>query len=107
MDKQYRKMLGGMQAKAKRSRKKVNENWFLYILKCGDGTLYTGIAKDVVRRFKLHSKGKGARYTRTRRPLKLAYTERLKSRTEALVREYTVKHFPKAKKLALIEEFVV
>ncbi len=96
-------MLAGMQAKEKGARKKRGEKWSLYILKCSDESLYTGITKDLEKRFKLHSEGKGARYTRTRRPLEVVYRETCKTRTEALVRECAVKALPKTKKLALIE----
>ena len=96
-------MLERMQAKEKKSRKGRSEKWFLYILKCSDHSLYTGITKDIERRFKMHLKGKAARYTRTRRPLEMVYQETCKTRTEALTRECAVKALPKAKKLALIE----
>lgn len=96
-------MLEGMQAKKKR-RSKRSEKWFLYILKCADESLYTGITKDIERRFKMHSEGKAARYTRTRRPLEIVYQEICRTRTDALVRECRVKALPKLKKLALIEK---
>ena len=96
-------MLERMQAKEKKSRKKRIEKWFLYILKCSDHSLYTGITKDIERRFKMHLEGKAAHYTRTRPPLMMVYQETCKTRTEALVRECVVKALPKAKKLALIE----
>ena len=51
------------------------EIWYLYILKCGDGTLYTGITPDVEKRLEVHRSGKGAKYTRGRGPLELCYTE--------------------------------
>ncbi len=100
-------MLEGMQTKEKKSRKKRGEKWFLYILKCSDQSLYTGITKDIERRFKMHLAGKGARYTRARRPLEVVYQETYKTRTQALVREYFVKTLPKTKKLALIDHFTV
>ena len=105
MNSQYKKMLAAMQAKEKRARRKLREKWFLYILRCNDNSLYTGIAKDVERRFKMHSDGKAARYTRTRRPLRVVYQEPCKNRTAALVRECAVKALPKQKKLVLIEQF--
>jgi predicted GIY-YIG superfamily endonuclease len=89
--------------KNRRGRRKKSEPWFLYILRCGDGTLYTGIAKNIVKRFKSHSAGRGARYTRTRLPLELTYQERCRNRTQALVREYAVKHYSKKKKESLIQ----
>ncbi len=82
--------------------KNRREKWVVYILKCADASLYTGIAKDLAKRFQMHSKGMGARYTRTRRPLEIVYQEICKSRTEALIRECAVKALPKRKKLALI-----
>lgn len=102
MQNRYRKMLEGMRAKEKGKRRR-GEKWFLYILKCADLSLYTGITKDLERRFKMHSEGKAARYTRTRLPLELVYHEACRSRTQALIRELSVKALPKAKKLALIE----
>ena len=98
-------MLEGMRAREKKSRKRRNQKWFLYILRCSDRSLYTGVTTDLERRFKMHAEGKAARYTRTRRPLEMVYQETLRTRTEALVRECVVKALPKAKKLALIESF--
>lgn len=105
MGKRYKKMLAGMQAKEKRSRKKQREKWFLYILECSDHSLYTGIAKDVAKRFQMHLDGKGARYTRIRKPVEVVYQELCRSRTKALVRECAVKAMPKPRKLDLIEQF--
>ena len=102
MNHRYKRMLEGMQAKKGRSSGKRREKWFLYILKCADESLYTGITKDLERRFKMHSEGKAARYTRTRRPLEVVYQEICKTRTDALVRECAVKALSKPKKLALI-----
>ena len=104
MDAPYKKMLAGMQAKEKKRRKgsRTKDPWFLYILRCSDGSLYTGIAKDAAKRLQKHSSGKGARYTRTRLPLELIYQESCRNRTHALVREYEVKRYPKKKKEALI-----
>lgn len=107
MDAKYKKMLKGMQANDKRrkkSKRKKEDKWFLYILKCGDNSLYTGIAKDIQKRFEAHSAGKGARYTRTRLPLELVYQETCPSRSAALIRECAVKSLPKAKKLAMTGE---
>lgn len=98
-------MLDGMQVKEERLPKRRREKWFLYILRCADESLYTGITKDLARRFKMHSEGKAARYTRTRRPLEMVYRETCRTRTEALVRECFVKALPKIKKLALIGPF--
>lgn len=105
MNPRYRQMLNGMREKeeARPLSKKRREKWFLYILRCADSSLYTGITKDLERRFKSHSEGKGARYTRTRRPLERVYEEPCRSRTEALTRECAVKALSKSKKLALID----
>ena len=77
-------------------------SWFLYILSCSDGTLYTGITKDVVKRLKQHSNGTGARYTRGRAPLKLECTVRFLSKSAALREEIRVKKFTRAKKIKYI-----
>jgi|GEM_PF-164379 len=98
----YKRMLDGMKKKQKKSRAKKNEEWSVYILRCGDESLYTGAAKDIDKRFLKHSSGKGARYTRTRLPLEIVYRESCRSRTDALVRECAVKALNRPKKLALI-----
>ena len=103
MDLKYKKMIRGMQKKEKiRRRKKRAEEWFLYILKCADGTFYTGVTKDMKRRLKMHNAGKASRYTRTRRPVECLYQEFCGSRAQALVRECEVKSFPRKKKEELI-----
>ena len=78
------------------------EEWFLYILKCSDGSLYTGITKNLERRIKMHNNGRASYYTRSRRPVSLLYQEKCLSRTQALVRECAIKSFPKKKKQELI-----
>ena len=96
-------MLEGMKEKEKRRRGRPRKDpWFLYMLRCKDGTFYTGITNDLDRRLKKHNAGKGARYTRARRPVKIIYRETLKSRTQALVRECAVKAFSRKTKEALI-----
>ncbi len=65
--------------------------WYVYILQCGDGTLYTGIAKNVAHRMQMHSNGEGAKYTRGRGPLRLCYQEAAESYSAALRREYAIK----------------
>ncbi len=77
--------------------------YFLYILRCGDGSLYTGIAADVEKRLAVHQSGKGAKYTRGRGPLTVVYREECADKSAALKRERAVKALPRAKKLALIE----
>ncbi len=76
--------------------------WVLYILTCGDGTLYTGVTTDVRARLAAHRAGRGARYTRGRGPLRLVYSERCRGRGAALRREAQVKRLTRAKKLDLI-----
>ena len=109
MNDKIKKMIKVMEAKEKkcafgkkRRRLSAGEAWSLYILQCGDGSFYTGITNDVEHRFKMHSKGKGARYTRTRQPLKLLYQEKCGIRTQALVRECAVKALPRKRKQSLI-----
>jgi putative endonuclease len=75
---------------------------FVYIVRCRDGTLYTGYARDPIVRAKLHNSGRGARYTAGRRPVTLAYAESFDSKSEALRREYELKRWPRARKEALI-----
>ena len=75
--------------------------WHLYLLRCGDGTLYCGIALDVQARLKQHQEGKGAKYTRGRGPLKLVYEEVCGTRPEALKREREVKRMPRSAKLEM------
>ena len=77
-------------------------NFNLYILRCKDGSLYTGIAVDVEERLKMHRSGKGAKYTRGRGPLELVYTEKCGSRSDALKREIAVKRLTRQKKEELI-----
>ncbi len=74
---------------------------FVYILRCADGTLYTGWAKDVALRVAAHNAGRGARYTRTHRPVELVYTEEVATIGDALKRELAIKRYPREKKLAL------
>lgn len=77
----------------------------VYILECADGTLYTGIARDAEKRLAVHNAGKGAKYTRSRRPLILRYRERCPDRGTALSREYEIKSFSRETKLSLIRTY--
>lgn len=77
------------------------QSWFVYLLRCGDGTLYCGIALDVQARLRLHEAGRGAKYTRGRTPLQLVYTEACPTKAEALRRERAIKKLPRARKVAL------
>ena len=78
--------------------------WTVYILRCADGTLYTGIAPDVEKRLQKHNEGKGAKYTRGRTPVELVYREEHPNRAEASKREYQIKQLSRAEKLVLIEK---
>ena len=80
----------------------MEKTWYLYILRCGDGTLYTGIAVDVEKRFAAHCQGKGAKYTRGRGPLTLLYRETCGDHSRALRRELEVKALTRPEKEALI-----
>jgi predicted GIY-YIG superfamily endonuclease len=75
---------------------------FVYIVRCADGTLYTGYARDPDARAKVHNNGRGARYTSGRRPVVLVYVEACPSKGEALSREYRLKRLRRARKEALI-----
>ena len=83
----------------------MEKMWYLYILRCADGTLYTGITTDVAKRLEQHQSGKGAKYTRGRGPLELAYREECGTHSEALKRELEIKAMPRLKKQRLIEYF--
>ena len=77
--------------------------WYVYILECGDGTLYTGATNDVARRLEAHNAGQGAKYTRGRGPLQLVYTEKCISCSQALSREYAIKKMTRSEKQRLIQ----
>lgn len=78
-------------------------SWYVYILRCGDGSLYTGITDDVPRRFAAHQAGKGAKYTRGRGPLTLVYTEEQPDKSAALKREIAIKKLKRTEKLDLLD----
>ena len=75
--------------------------WVVYILRCADDTLYTGITNDLKKRLAAHSDGKGAKYTRGRGPVKLLYSERRKTKGAALKREAAIKKMSRISKLKL------
>ncbi len=81
----------------------MENEWELYILRCGDGTLYTGIARDADKRLAMHRSGKGAKYTRGRGPLTLCYREFCPDHGTALRREYAVKQLTREEKELLIK----
>ncbi len=76
--------------------------WTIYIIKCADGTFYTGITNDLDKRLKAHDAGLGAKYTKSRGPVKLAYTETAPDRSAASKREYSIKKLSRTEKLVLI-----
>jgi putative endonuclease len=78
--------------------------WHVYMVSCSDGTLYTGIAKDLPKRIEAHNSDKGgARYTRSRRPVKLVYSEQVESKSTASRLEYNIKRLPRLKKEKIIK----
>jgi putative endonuclease len=76
--------------------------WCVYLLRCGDGTLYAGVTNDLPRRFAAHQSGRGARYTRGRGPLEVVHVERKRTRSSALKREAVLKRLKRQEKLALV-----
>ena len=76
---------------------------YTYILKCKDGSLYTGWTNNLAKRLQAHNEGKGAKYTGSRRPVTLEYYEIYETKEEAMRREYEIKHMGRKKKLELIE----
>jgi len=95
MEPKYLRMIQGI-------KKNGEKDWTVYILRCGDGSLYTGIAKDVQARLKQHSEGRGAAYTRARLPVTLLYQEKGLDRSQALIREAQIKAMPRSKKEEII-----
>lgn len=79
-------------------------SWYVYMLRCGDGSLYTGCTDNIPRRLAIHQSGKGAKYTRSRLPVELAYWEELPDKPAALRREAAIKRLTRQEKLGLIEE---
>lgn len=78
--------------------------FYVYLLKCRDGSLYCGYAKDLKARLKQHGSGKASRYTRSRLPVNLVYSEKLNSKSAALKREAGIKRMPRKQKLALFRK---
>ena len=76
---------------------------FCYMLRCADGTLYTGWTKDLEQRLRTHNAGKGGRYTRSRLPVELVYWEAIETKDEAMSREWHLKRLTRQEKLRLIE----
>ncbi len=81
----------------------IDESWYVYIVRCNDGTFYTGVARDLNRRIQQHNHGNaGAKYTRARRPVELVYHETAADRSSAQQREYRVRKLSVAEKRQLI-----
>lgn len=80
----------------------MENTWKVYILRCGDGSLYTGITTNVEKRLETHRSGKGAKYTRGRGPLEVVYTEECTDHSAALKREYAIKLLSREEKERLI-----
>lgn len=78
---------------------------YAYILRCADGTFYTGWTNDLMGRVKTHNSGKGAKYTKSRRPVELAYFETFAVKEEAMRREAAIKKLPRSAKEKLVETF--
>lgn len=85
----------------------MENTWYLYILRCGDDSLYTGITTDIPRRFAAHQSGQGAKYTRGRGPLELVYREECGSHSAALKRELEIKALSRQEKQAIIQQEAV
>ncbi|MFG6497479.1 GIY-YIG nuclease family protein [Fictibacillus sp. UD] len=83
---------------------KKEDNHFLYILECGDGTYYTGYTNDLAKRLEKHKEGKGAKYTRGRGPLKLVFQKSFSTKQEAMRMEFAVKKLNRAEKERMIKE---
>ena len=83
----------------------METTWYLYILRCKDGSLYTGITTDVEKRLEAHQSGRGAKYTRGRGPLELVYREECGSHSDGLKREWEIKKLTREQKQKLISEY--
>ncbi len=82
---------------------KVDLQWWVYMVQCADGSLYTGCTNDLVQRIEVHNSGKGAKYTRARLPVKLVYQEEAADRSAAQIREAEIKKLKRGEKQQLIE----
>jgi putative endonuclease len=78
------------------------QNYYVYLVRCADGSLYTGYTTDIARRLRAHNDGKGAKYTKTRRPVELVYYETHLTLSDALKREYEIKRLRRSAKMALL-----
>lgn len=78
---------------------------YTYMVRCRDGSLYTGWTNDLEKRIQAHNQGMGAKYTKTRRPVELVYYEEYESKIQAMKREYEIKQLPKKKKEEMVSNF--
>ena len=76
--------------------------WFVYILQCKDNSLYTGYTNNVEKRFEIHKLGKGGKYTRSHKPVKIVYIEKFQTKLDALKREREIKSWSRVEKLKLV-----
>ena len=83
----------------------TKKNWLVYMLRCADDSLYTGITNDLEKRLETHNAGKGARYTRARLPVKVVYQELVENRSSASIREYQLKQLSRSEKQRLLQKF--
>lgn len=94
-----------MSANPKGTSAPTDTPWLVYMLECCDGSLYTGITNDLARRVEQHNDGSGARYTRSRRPVKVRYQEICDSRSTALLRECSLRLLSRKEKEALVAAY--
>jgi putative endonuclease len=85
-------------------RKKRNTTWYVYMVRCCDGTFYTGMTNDLDNRVRAHNAGEGAKYTNGRRPVELVYAETAGSKSAAASLEYRIKKLRRAKKALLVRD---
>jgi putative endonuclease len=103
MKPRYRQMLRKMEVRESRApATSAAPVWSLYILRCGDGSFYTGVTNDLERRLRAHQEGKASRFTRTRRPVEMVYREECGTRSQALTRECAVKSLSRQAKEDLV-----
>lgn len=81
----------------------MTKNWFIYMIRCVDNSLYTGITTNVTKRFQAHESGKGAKYLKTRRPFELVFQQEVGDRSQASKLEYAVKQLPKKRKELIVQ----
>jgi putative endonuclease len=85
----------------------MENNYFVYILKCNDGTYYIGYTNDIPKRVKVHNAGKGAKYTRGRLPVEVVFQQSFETKSEALKQEYKLKRMTRSEKEKLIERGII